>query len=102
MPNNSPGVKLEAVKGYGANITLCEPTSEARQTTLEKISEKTGAEVIHPFNNPNVIAGQGTAALEMIEDLGNLDAIIAPIGPPRTQPSPPKRIFLPTLIISSD
>lgn len=80
MPNNSPGVKLEAVKGYGANITLCEPTSEARQTTLEKISEKTGAEVIHPFNNPNVIAGQGTAALEMIEDLGNLDAIIAPIG----------------------
>jgi len=80
MPNNSPGVKLEAVKGYGANITLCEPTSKARQTTLEKISEKTGAEVIHPFNNPNVIAGQGTAALEMIEDLGNLDAIIAPIG----------------------
>ena len=80
MPNNSPGVKLEAVKGYGANITLCEPTLEARQNTLKKISEKTGAEVIHPFNNPNVIAGQGTAALEMIEDLGNLDAIIAPIG----------------------
>jgi threonine dehydratase len=80
MPNNSPDVKLEAVKGYGANITLCEPTLEARQNTLKKISEKTGAEVIHPFNNPNVIAGQGTAALEMIEDLGNLDAIIAPIG----------------------
>jgi threonine dehydratase len=80
MPNNSPDVKLEAVKGYGANITLCEPTLEARQTTLEKITEKTGAEVIHPFNNSNVIAGQGTVALEMIEDLGNLDAIIAPIG----------------------
>ena len=80
MPNNSPDVKLEAVKGYGANITLCESTLEARQTTLGKIAEKTGAEVIHPFNNPNVIAGQGTAALEMIEDLGNLDAMIAPIG----------------------
>ena len=80
MPNNSPDVKLEAVKGYGANITLCEPTLEARQTTLEKISEKTGAEVIHPFNNPNVIAGQGTAALELIEDVGEVDAIIAPIG----------------------
>ena len=80
MPNNSPDVKLKAVKGYGAHITLCEPTLEARRTTLEKIAEKTGAEVIHPFNNPNVIAGQGTAALEMIEDLGNLDAMIAPIG----------------------
>jgi len=80
MPNNSPDVKLEAVKGYGANITLCEPTLEARQNTLEKISKKTGAEVIHPFNNPNVIAGQGTAALELIEDVGEVDAIIAPIG----------------------
>ena len=80
MPNNSPDVKLEAVKGYGANVTLCEPTLEARQTTLEKISKKTGAEVIHPFNNPNVIAGQGTAALELIEDVGEVDAIIAPIG----------------------
>ena len=80
MPNNSPDVKLEAVKGYEANVTLCEPTLEARQTTLEKISEKTGAEVIHPFNNPNVIAGQGTAALELIEDVGEVDAIIAPIG----------------------
>jgi threonine dehydratase len=80
MPNNSPDVKLEAVKGYGANITLCKPTLEARQIALEKIAEKTGAEVIHPFNNPNVIAGQGTAALEMIDDLGSLDAMIAPIG----------------------
>ena len=80
MPNNSPDVKLEAVKGYEANITLCEPTLEARQITLKEIAEKTGAEVIHPFNNPNVIAGQGTAALEMIEDIGHLDAMIAPIG----------------------
>ena len=80
MPNNVPDVKLDAVKGYGANIILCEPTLEARETTLDEITKKTGAQVVHPFNNPNVIAGQGTAALEMIEDLGELDAIIAPIG----------------------
>jgi len=80
MPNNVPDVKLDAVKGYGANIILCEPTLEDRETTLDEIRKKTGALVVHPFNNPNVIAGQGTAALEMIEDLGTLDAIIAPIG----------------------
>ncbi len=80
MPNNSPDVKLEAVKGYEANVTLCEPTLEARRTTLEKIAKETGAAVIHPFNNPNVIAGQGTASLELIEEVGELDAVIAPIG----------------------
>ena len=80
MPNNSPDVKLNAVKGYGANVTLCEPTLEARRTTLDGIAKKTGAAVIHPFNNPNVIAGQGTAALELIEEIGELDAVIAPIG----------------------
>ena len=80
MPNNSPDVKLNAVKGYGANVTLCEPTLEARRTTLDEIAKKTGAAVIHPFNNPNVIAGQGTAALELIEEVGELDAVIAPIG----------------------
>ena len=80
MPNNSPDVKLDAVKGYGANVTLCEPTLEARRTTLEGIAQDTGAAVIHPFNNANVIAGQGTAALELIEDAGELDAMIAPIG----------------------
>ena len=80
MPNNVPDVKLDAVKGYGANIILCEPTLEARETTLDEITKKTGAQVVHPFNNPNVIAGQGTAALEMIEDLGTLDAMITPIG----------------------
>ena len=80
MPNNVPDVKLDAVKGYGSNITLCEPTLDARKSTLDEIADKTGARVVHPFNDPNVIAGQGTAALEMIEDLGHLDAMIAPIG----------------------
>jgi len=80
MPNNVSQVKLDAVKGYGANIILCKPTLDARKSTLDEIARKTGARVVHPFNDPNVIAGQGTAALEMIEDLGELDAIIAPIG----------------------
>lgn len=80
MPENAPKVKIQAVKGYGAKITLCKPTLKSRKETLEKIAEKTGAYVVHPFNEPKVIAGQGTAALELIEDVGDLDAICAPIG----------------------
>jgi len=80
MPENAPKVKIQAVKGYGAKITLCKPTLKSRKETLEKIAEKTGAYVVHPFNEPKVIAGQGTAALELIEDAGDLDAICAPIG----------------------
>ena len=80
MPENAPKVKIQAVKGYGAKVTLCKPTLKARKKTLEKIAEKTGAYVVHPFNEPKVIAGQGTAALELIEDVGDLDAICAPIG----------------------
>ncbi|MEC7977226.1 MAG: pyridoxal-phosphate dependent enzyme [Candidatus Thermoplasmatota archaeon] len=80
MPRNAPKVKIQAVEGYRANITLCEPTLKARRETLEKIAEKTGAYVVHPFNEPKVIAGQGTCAMEMIEDIGDLDAICAPVG----------------------
>ena len=80
MPRNAPKVKIQAVEGYRANITLCEPTLKARRETLEEIAKKTGAYVVHPFNEPKVIAGQGTAAMEMIEDIGELDVICAPIG----------------------
>ena len=80
MPRNAPKVKIQAVEGYNAKITLCEPTLKARRETLEKIAKKTGAYVVHPFNEPKVIAGQGTSAMEMIEDIGDLDAICAPIG----------------------
>ena len=80
MPKNAPKVKIQAVKGYDAEITLCEPTLKARRETLEKIAKETGAYVVHPFNDPKVIAGQGTAALELIEDVKELDAICAPIG----------------------
>ena len=80
MPRNAPKVKKEAVAGYGGVITFCEPTLEARESTLRKIAEETGSTVIHPYDNEHVIAGQGTAALEVLEDIADLDVIIAPIG----------------------
>ena len=80
MPDNSPEIKKKAVAGYGAKITFCEPTLQARETTLAKIVAETGATEIHPYNNFHVIAGQGTAAKELIEDFGDFDMIIAPVG----------------------
>lgn len=80
IPNNAPQVKKNAVAGYGGQITYCEPTLEARETTLEKIKRETGATMIHPFNNEHVIAGQGTAALELLEEVTDLDVIMAPVG----------------------
>jgi len=80
MPDNSPEIKKRAVAGYGAKITFCEPTLQARETTLAKIVAETGATEIHPYNNFHVIAGQGTAAKELIEDFGDFDMIIAPVG----------------------
>ncbi len=80
MPDNSPEIKKKAVAGYGAKITFCEPTLQARESTLAKIIEETGATEIHPYNNFHVIAGQGTAAKELIEDFGEFDIIMAPVG----------------------
>jgi threonine dehydratase len=80
MPNNAPSVKKNAVAGYGGLITFCEPTLEARESTLERIRLDTGANVVHPYNDERVIAGQGTAALELLEDYPDLDVIIAPVG----------------------
>ena len=80
MPNNAPQVKKDAVAGYGGQITFCEPTLEARESTLERIRQDTGATVVHPYNNERVIAGQGTAALELLESVPDLDVIIAPVG----------------------
>lgn len=80
MPENSPKSKIEAVKSYGGNITFCEPTLEARERNAQMIIEKTGATMIHPFDNTDIIAGQGTAAKELIWEVGNLDIIIAPVG----------------------
>jgi threonine dehydratase len=80
MPNNSPAVKVNAVKGYGAEITFCEPNQAARESTLQKIIDATGAEFIHPYDDYRVITGQATCAKELIEDFPDLDAVIAPVG----------------------
>jgi threonine dehydratase len=80
MPDNAPTVKKEAVAGYGGIITFCEPTLAARESTLAKIAQETGAAIIHPYNNEKVIAGQGTATLELLEDFPDLDVIITPVG----------------------
>ncbi len=80
MPNNAPAVKKAAVAGYGGKITFCEPTLEAREATLAKVVEETGSEVIHPYNDERVIAGHGTATLELLEAIPDLDVIIAPVG----------------------
>ena len=80
MPSNAPQVKKDAVAGYGGQITFCEPTLAARESTMEGIRQKTGATVVHPYDNEKVIAGQGTAALELLEDVPDLDVIITPVG----------------------
>ena len=80
MPENAPDIKKKAVEGYGAEITFCEPTLQAREDTLARVQEKTGATFIHPYNNFNVVCGQGTAAKELLEDYPDLDIIIAPVG----------------------
>ena len=80
MPENAPSVKKNAVVGYGGQITFCEPTLQARERTLEQIRLETGANVVHPYNDERVIAGQGTAALELLEEVPDLDVIIAPVG----------------------
>lgn len=80
MPRNSSAVKLAAVKEYGGNITLCDPTLAARESTLDEVVARTGATFVHPYNHPRVIAGQGTAALELLEQVPDLDLILAPVG----------------------
>ncbi len=80
MPRNSPEVKKQAVKEYGAHITECEPTLEARENILETICEETGAAFIPPYNDYRIIAGQATAAMELHQDVPDLDFLITPVG----------------------
>lgn len=80
MPKNSRQVKIDAVKGYGAEVILCEPTLQSREDTLKQVVEKTGAFFIHPYNDYNVICGQASAAFEMFQEKLNLDIIITPVG----------------------
>ncbi len=80
MPSNAPRVKQEAVAAYGARITLCEPTLAAREQTAARLIAETGAELVHPYNDFRIIAGQGTAALELHAEVPGLDDVIVPVG----------------------
>src|SRR5438876_4105127 len=80
MPSNSAKVKIRAVESYGARVVFCEPTEQARETTCADVIAQTGATLIHSFENLDVIAGQGTAAVEFLEDVPDLDLVMCPIG----------------------
>jgi threonine dehydratase/serine racemase len=80
MPRTAPAVKRSAVEGYGGSITECEPTLAAREETAERIRSETGATFVHPYDQAEIIAGQGTAALELLDEVPDLDAIVAPVG----------------------
>lgn len=80
MPRTAPQVKKDAVIGYGATVHFCEPTLKARQALTAKIVASTGAELIPPYDHPDIIAGQGTIALELFEQIADLDALVVPVG----------------------
>ena len=78
MPRTAPQLKIDAVRSYGAEVVMCDHAD--RETAAAEVVQRTGAVLIHPFDNAAVIAGQGTATLELIEQVGGLDVIVAPIG----------------------
>src|SRR5205807_4873856 len=80
MPRTAAPVKRRAVEGYGGRVIECEPTLAAREETAAAVLRETGGTLIPPYNHPDVIAGQGTAALELLEQAPGLDAIVAPVG----------------------
>jgi threonine dehydratase len=80
MPSNAPSAKQAAVRRYGGEIVLCEPTLAARESTARQIVQRTGAEFIHPYDDLRVMAGQGTTAIELLEDVPDLDVILCPVG----------------------
>lgn len=80
MPETASRAKMRAVEGYGGEIITCKPSLEARESTLNALVERTGANFVHPYNDHRVIAGQATCSLELNEDAGPLDAVVAPIG----------------------
>jgi threonine dehydratase len=80
MPKNSARVKVRAVESYGAQIIFCEPNDAAREAACAEVIAKTNATLIHSFENEDVMAGQGTAALELLEDVSQLDVVMCPIG----------------------
>lgn len=80
MPASSPQVKVNAVKGYGAEVTICAANQAAREASLQEIVDRTGATFIHPYDNDEVITGQATCVKEMIESIPDLDMVVTPVG----------------------
>ena len=80
MPENAPQVKKDATLAYGGRIVECEATLAARESTLKQVVSETGATVVHPYDNADVIAGQGTVGLELLEQLENMDVVVVPVG----------------------
>ncbi len=80
MPKSSPQVKVNAVRGYGANVILCESNQQAREEALQKVVDETGASFIHPYDNDDVITGQATCVKELLEEIPDLDIVITPVG----------------------
>ncbi len=80
MPRTAPQAKKDAVRGYGGTIVECEPSTSSREAVFAEVQARTGADFVHPYNDPRVIAGQGTCAMELIAQAPGLDAVVAPIG----------------------
>lgn len=80
MPRTAPQAKKDAVRGYGGTITECEPSTSSREAVFAKVQAETGADFVHPYNDPRVIAGQGTCSRELMEQVDGLEAVVAPIG----------------------
>jgi threonine dehydratase len=80
MPKNAPSVKFRAVESYGAQVTKCEPTVTSRNEAAARLRAETGAYLIHPYDDDRIIAGQATAAKELLEEVGDLDAVFAPVS----------------------
>jgi threonine dehydratase len=80
MPSNAPVTKIRAVEGYGGKITFCEPTVAAREAAVKKLLQETGGTLVHPYNDMRVIAGQGTAAVEILDRVLDLDYLLVPVS----------------------
>lgn len=80
MPRTAPQAKKDAVRGYGGIITECEPSTSSREAVFAEVQAKTGGDFVHPYNDPRVIAGQGTCSRELMEQTDGLDIVVAPIG----------------------
>jgi threonine dehydratase len=80
MPRTAPQAKKDTVRRYGGVITECEPSTTSREATFAEVQARTGGDFVHPYNDPRVIAGQGTCSREFMEQTGGLDMVVAPIG----------------------